>query len=237
MISVTAEEMRRVDDLAIGKYKIHLEQMMELADYHLAICARESLNGSLAEKGVVVLAGKGNNGGGGLVAARHLSNWGCRVAVVVSHGDGLGDVVKERLETLKLMGLEITYFNEALDLKGTLSASDLVVDVLIGYSLRGRPRPPTSSMIEEANESGLPVISLDVPSGLDPTTGEAHGSCVRANKTLTLALPKRGLMVEAARKYVGELYVADIGIPPELYSEMGLKVEAMFSTGSLLRVY
>ena len=75
MISLTADEMRRVDDLATGKYKIHLEQMMELAGYNLARCAHKSLNGSLTEKRVVVLAGKGNNGGGGLVAARHLSNW------------------------------------------------------------------------------------------------------------------------------------------------------------------
>ena len=92
-------------------------------------------------------------------------------------------------------------------------------------------------MIEEANESGFPVISIDVPSGLDPTTGESYGSCVVATKTLTLALPKRGLMVEAARKYVGELYFTDIGIPPELYSEMGLKVETIFSAGSVMRIY
>ena len=159
MISLTADEMRRVDDLAIWKYKIHLEQMMELAGYNLARCARRSLNGSLTEKGGVVLAGKGNNGGGGLVAARHLSNWGCKVTVVVSHGDSLGGVVKERLETLKLMGLEIVCFDEVLDLKGILSASDLVVDALIGYSLRGSPRPPISSIIEVANESGLPAVS------------------------------------------------------------------------------
>ena len=76
MISVTAEQMRRIDELATEKYRIKLEQMMELAGFHLAVLAKKVLRVSFDNKGVVVMAGKGNNGGGGLVAARHLSNWG-----------------------------------------------------------------------------------------------------------------------------------------------------------------
>jgi NAD(P)H-hydrate epimerase len=118
-----------------------------------------------------------------------------------------------------------------------LSGSDLVVDALIGYSLKGNPRPPVSEIIDAANESRTRILSLDLPSGLDATTGKAYEPCIVAHDRLTLALPKTGLMMDSARRYTGNLYLGDIGLPQELYLEMGLDVGDPFRDGDIVRVY
>lgn len=236
MICVTAAQMRRVDELAVGKYGITLEEMMELAGTRLAGLASELL-GSLAGKRVAVLVGKGNNGGGGAVAARHMANRGADVVALVSVREGLGDAVAARLATLEAMSVEVHYHGEGIDISSVLSQSKLIVDALIGYSLNGNPRPPVSGIIEAANESGTNILSLDLPSGLDATTGKAFEPCIVARDTLTLALPKTGLMVEGAGRYVGRLHLADIGVPRELYMEMGLHVGDPFRDGGIVRVY
>ena len=105
----------------------------------------------------------------------------------------------------------------------------MVVDALIGYGLTGNPRPAVAERIERANAAGCPILALDTPSGLDVNTGVPSHPCVRANATLTLALPKIGLLAETARSYVGRLYLADIGVPPELYQQMGLSVPPVFA--------
>ncbi len=237
MISLTADQMREVDELAIGEYGLKLEQMMELAGFNLALLARQMLGGSLEGKGIAILAGKGNNGGGGLVSARDLSNWGVTATILIPSRTGLNQAVSGRLETLEVMGLEILAYDEGLHTGQVLSEVDLIVDSLIGYSLMGAPRPPISDMILLANESGIPILSLDLPSGLDATTGKAHEPCVVAEKTLTLALPKKGLLVEEARKYVGELFLADIGIPPSLYAKIGLEVGNIFGRSHLVKIF
>jgi NAD(P)H-hydrate epimerase len=236
MISITAAQMRRVDELAIGKYKITIVEMMELAGTHLAGLASELLDG-LAGRRVAVLVGKGNNGGGGAVAARHMANRGADVVALVSVREGLGGAVSERLVTLEAMGVELAYSGGGFDIQSTLFGSDLVVDALIGYGLNGDPRPPVSGIIEAANVSGTEILSLDLPSGLDATTGKAYEPCIVAHDTLTLALPKTGLMVEGAGRYVGNLYLADIGVPRELYLEMGFDVGDPFRDGGIVRVY
>ena len=198
MISVIAAQMRRVDELAVGKYKIAIEEMMELAGTHLTGLASDLLCG-LAGKRIVVLVGKGNNGGGGAVAARHMANRGADVVGLVAVREGLGETVTARLATLEAMSVKVYYHGEGIDLSSVLSQSDLIVDALIGYGLRGNPRPPVSGLIEAANESGTNIMSLDLPSGLDATTGKAFEPCIAAHDTLALALPKTGLMVEGAR--------------------------------------
>jgi NAD(P)H-hydrate epimerase len=144
----------------------------------------------------------GGTAGGGLVAARHLANRGVRVAVTLGEDrNRLGDVSRHQLSILERMDVPI----------GTGPAgTDLVLDPLIGYSLRGDPRGRVAELIRWANEQQAPVCSLDVPSGLDATTGVKGEPCIRATMTLTLALPKTGLGVAPA--VVGELYLADISM-------------------------
>jgi NAD(P)H-hydrate epimerase len=118
-------------------------------------------------------------------------------------------------------------------------ASDLCIDALLGYGIRGDPRPAVGDWIERLNAAAAPILALDVPSGLDATTGQAGNPCIRAAATLTLALPKTGLLLPAARQHVGSLLVADIGVPPELYArpELGLEVQAIFGEGAIVRLF
>lgn len=235
MIAVTADEMKLIDEIAMVKYRIKLDQMMELAGYNLAVLTRKISSGSVENMRIAVLAGKGSNGGGGLVAARHLSNWGGNVTTIVSQRQGLKKTICERLETLELMGQK-TYFGSH-NLEEVISDSEILIDALIGYGLIGNPRSPVSEMIERRNDSGLPVISLDLPSGLNATTGEAYNPCILATNTMTLALPKKGLLAESARRYVGGLWLADIGIPNSVYAEMGLKAGNEFKERNLIRLF
>jgi NAD(P)H-hydrate epimerase len=119
-----------------------------------------------------------------------------------------------------------------------VSAPDLIIDGVIGYSLRGAPRDGAARLITWANQAAAPVLALDVPSGLDGTTGAPADPTIEAAATMTLALPKRGLMAVGARPYVGELYLADIGVPPALYARapLGLEVPLAFAASDLVRL-
>jgi NAD(P)H-hydrate epimerase len=214
--SVTGEQMREVDRIAVEELGLGILQMMENAGRNLAGNVLELLGDGVAE--VAILAGSGGNGGGGLCSARHLHNHGLRVSVFLSKEPSeLRGPVAHQLRTLRAAGVALGRPAEA---RQAVRGADVTVDALIGYSLRGAPRGRVADLIELCNrESGL-TLSLDLPSGLDATSGEIPGPCVDAARTLTLALPKRGL-----RAYAGELYLADIGIPSEVYRRMGLIFE------------
>lgn len=104
-----------------------------------------------------------------------------------------------------------------------------MIDALLGYSLNGPPRGATAMLIRQVNGSGQPILALDLPSGLHPDTGEISDPCIQAHATLTLALPKRGLLVPSAKPYMGRLWVGDIGVPSGLYERVGLRVGPLFS--------
>ncbi|MBI3988905.1 MAG: NAD(P)H-hydrate epimerase [candidate division NC10 bacterium] len=223
-----------MDRLMVEKYGIQLLQMMENAGRNLAELSRGLLGNSVLDKHVIVAAGKGNNGGGGMVAARHLYNWGARVTIVLE-SEGLSGVPTLQWKVLKALPVEKQTGEEALQsLSG--SKADLVIDALIGYGLSGKPRGLTARMIEKINTLSVPVVSLDVPSGLDATTGEIHDPCIRATATMTLALPKTGLVKPEARNVVGALYLADISVPDVVYREMGLRISPIFIHDTLIRI-
>lgn len=220
--AVTADQMRQVDRAMIEYLHIELIQMMENAGRSLADLAIRLFE----PQRVVVLAGGGGNGGGGLVAARHLANGGREVQVVLGAGEGdMSPVPAHQLDILHRMGASIV---------SDPPAADVVVDALIGYSLRGDPAGRTAELIEWANRQTAPVLSLDTPSGLDVTTGLAGNPCVRAAATLTLALPKVGLLV--APEHVGRLYLADISVPRVVYERMGLQVGDVFSADAIVEI-
>jgi NAD(P)H-hydrate epimerase len=218
MKGLTAKEMAKIDFLAIEKYGITLLQMMELAGYNLA----ELVSRLYTIQGlkVTILTGKGNNGGGGLSAARHLSNRGALVNVILSQKQGVKDAVNHQLHTLKQMTLPISLYKIK-----KLPESDVIIDALLGYSLKGNPREPIADMIRKANNHGSPIIALDIPSGLSAVTGKEMEPCIEANYTMTLAYPKIGYM----KKVTGELFVTDIGLPLELYKEMELNFPDFFT--------
>jgi NAD(P)H-hydrate epimerase len=115
-----------------------------------------------------------------------------------------------------------------------MHSADLVLDALIGYSLRGAPREPIASLIRSANASVTPLLALDIPSGLNGDSGEAYDPTIRAASTLTLALPKVGLTRAAAREWVGTLHVADISVPKVVYDRLGLDVGPLFARSDVV---
>lgn len=229
--SVTAKEMREVDRLMVEELGIGLLQMMEHAGRNLAEVTRILLAGNLRGRKIVVLIGPGNNGGGGMVAARHLANAGASVVVVLAQASVyLKEIPARQHATLMRMGVRSVVFNgdDVDELAACLGPAHLVVDALLGYGLDGPLRGEIARLIREVNRSGRPVLALDLPSGLHPDTGEPFDPCIRAYATLTLALPKRGLLVPTAKPYVGRLWVGDIGVPPALYERVGLRVSPLF---------
>jgi NAD(P)H-hydrate epimerase len=183
------------------------------------------------------LAGRGGNGGGGLVCARRLHNWGANVHVFITKSDReFQGVPAHQLEILRRMGMPVT-IGAGMVLSGMTNV-DLIIDAIIGYSLGGNPTGMSAEFIRWANAQDVPILSLDTPSGLELTNGHVFEPAIRATATMTLALPKEGLRYETGRGVVGELYLADIGVPPDLFSEPGLEIEAgpIFAKDDIVRL-
>jgi NAD(P)H-hydrate epimerase len=217
--AVTAAQMREVDRAMTGDFGIELPQMMENAGRNLADLALRRH----APRTAMVLAGPGGNGGGGLVAARHLANRGITVTVVLGT-DRLAAVPARQLDIVRRMGIPV------LD---DPPAADLIIDALLGYSLRGDPAGRFASLITWANTCPSPVLALDAPSGLDVTSGRQAVPCVRADATMTLALPKTGL---AGQDVTGPLYLADISVPRLLLDRMGITAPVLFRSEPVVRL-
>lgn len=154
--SVTSSQMAKVDKIAIAEFGIDLLQMMELAGFQLALLCTKYMN-----KGskVLVLAGSGHNGGGGLVASKHLHNWDYKVAAYLTSAE-TKPTTKHQLNILKRLPIEI------FTSKPSLTRFDLLIDSMLGYNIKGAVKEPIKSLIEEINSSSVKVVSLDLPSGL-----------------------------------------------------------------------
>jgi NAD(P)H-hydrate epimerase len=231
--AITTAQIAEVDRAMMEDFGIALVQMMENAGRNVAHLVREMMGGLALGRQVLILAGAGNNGGGGLVAARHLVNAGAEVEVVLATSpDALQDLPAYQFNILERMGLPVASYTSGR----TLPPAHLVVDALIGYGLTGNPRGAYAQLIRHANARGAPILALDTPSGLDTTSGIAYSPCIRATATLTLALPKVGLTRDTALALVGELYLADVGVPPLLYRRMGLDVPPLFANGPVRKL-
>ncbi|MDE3053445.1 MAG: NAD(P)H-hydrate epimerase [Gemmatimonadota bacterium] len=233
---VSADEMRTVDRVTIEDFGVTLIQMMENAGRALALVVRALVVPHRTAGAVAVLAGPGGNGGGALAAARRLHGWGLPVVALLSE-----DQAKYRgapgaqLDAVRRLGIPI------IAAGGTPPSKPpaLVVDGLVGYALSGPPRGQTAALIEWTRELDAPIVALDVPTGIDPTTGEVREPAIRATTTVTLALPKSGLAAAAARPFVGAVFLADIGVPPEVYTRppLNLTFETPFVRHDLVRLH
>lgn len=225
--ALTEDQMREIDRIAVQQFRLGILQMMENAGRNLA----EHMMERLQDGGrVVVMAGTGGNGGGGLCCARHLLNRDLAVDLLLTKPPAsYSGAAKRQWDALEAAGATPIPLHAA---PKALESADIVVDALIGYSLRGAPKGSTADLIRRCNESGRHVVSLDLPSGLDASTGEMPGVVARADEVLTLALPKTGLArVEA------ELFVADIGIPCAVYQRLGLDLPPFFGPRYRVRIH
>lgn len=209
---VTADQVQALYRRAVEEYGGHALQMAEHAGRHLAQVAREQfLDGDGRGHAVLVVGGPGRNGSYGFAAARHLHNWGASVWVATTapphrHDDGPA----RQLEQLRRMDVPI----EPVVPTDELPGADLVIDALVGPGPDGLGDDERADRIHQIIWQSAPVLSLEVPSGLDATTGVPSQKTVHADATLALALPTCGLDAPAARSAVGDLFLADIGIPP-----------------------
>lgn len=234
--AVTPDQMSTVDRIMAADFGVDVLQLMELAGHAVAVWTRERLpGGDTRGKQALILAGSGGNGGDGMVAARLLHGWGAAVAVWLSHEpDALRGPAAHQARSLVAMGLTLVPPSD--DAPFVLPAADLIVDGLLGFGLSGPPSGAAARLIAAANHHPAPILAIDLPSGLDARTGQPYDPCIRAAATLTLALPKTGLLAPSARPFTGELFLADIGIPPEAYVRVGVEVGHLFSEGSVVRV-
>ena len=229
--TLTTAQMIEVDRAMIEDYHIELIQMMENAGRNFAELARRQMGGAVKGHSVAVLCGGGGNGGGGLVAARRLHTWGANVIVALTKpADDYRGVPAHQLDILQRMGIPL------VESAALLPPPSLILDAIIGYSLSGFPRGAAADLINWANMQTAPILSLDTPSGLDTTTGTPYEPSIRATATMTLALPKQGLLNPKSASYVGELYLADISVPPELYAQMGIAVPLLFAESDIIRI-
>jgi len=222
-----ASEMRNLDQLTTSQFGIPELLLMENAGLRVVDAVREFLDGNVVGRQIIILAGRGNNGGDGLVVARHLANAGAEVRLFIMtapeeyHGDA-----RVNYEIIKRMQLKYYLLREEKDLtalKIALRCTDIVVDAIYGTGFRGRLDGVEAMVITTVNGSGRPVLAVDIPSGLEADTGQVHGECIRASITVTFALPKVGQLLEPGAGYVGELRVADISIPQSLIDAHPIK--------------
>jgi NAD(P)H-hydrate epimerase len=227
MKAVTTEQIRELDQRTIAGGTPG-EELMERAGYAVARATIQFLKRE-DSRSVLLFAGKGNNGGDAIVAARHLAGAGCYPTLVLlcRRNELQGDAL---LHFQKLVSAIRIFELPTLDeLSGIVAETEpaVVVDGLLGTGLKGDVREPYATAIKVINGLHLPVVAIDIPSGLGSDTGEVHGFGVRADMTVTMALPKIGLLKPAAADFVGRIEVADIGIPRELVEEISTDVELL----------
>jgi NAD(P)H-hydrate epimerase len=225
---IDVAQIREVDRAAIA-LGLTLPRMMENAGANLASLACRLLGGDVQERRIAVLAGRGGNGGGGLVAARRLIGWGADIEIRLAQAPGtFATVPREQLEILRGMDARI-----AVGARGMVPP-ELFIDAILGYSQRGSPHGGAAELV--AATRGARVLALDVPSGLDLERGTSRDPAVHAEATLTLALPKAALRVPDAKPLVGELYLADISIPAAVYRSLGIPYRSPFGRGPIVRL-
>jgi NAD(P)H-hydrate epimerase len=219
--ALSSRQVKEVDALAQERFGISVEWLMEAAGWQVA---------RFCPKRTAVVCGVGNNAGDGLAAARHLHRWGKLASVSCIDRARLQGAAAKELVALRRIGVEI-----ASDLK--LGDADAVVDAIFGTGLSRRPEGAFAAWIEAINASGKQVIAIDVPSGLDADTGVAYSPVVQAHTTVTLGLPKPGLLAGDGPRVAGDVWVADIGVPFEAYTVLGLQVpENLFASEDRLRL-
>ncbi len=229
--------MARVDRLLATELGIDVLQLMELAGLAVATWARSRfLDGDARGANILLLAGSGGNGGDALAAARLLAAWGASVAIHLSHAPHeLRGAAAHQLRTIQALDLPLEVWHATEDAPALPDAS-LIVDGLLGCGLSGPPSGAAARLIVAANAHPAPILAIDLPSGLDGRTGTPFSPCIHADSTLTLALPKTGLFAAAARPVIGELTLADIGVPPSIYQQIGVDVGAIFHQSAFVRV-
>ena len=218
---VTAQEMREIDRKTIRKFRVPGHVLMERAG--VAVAGR--VKKLFARKKTIVLAGSGNNGGDGLVAARELfkSHWNVKV-LLFGKKDRLNPECLAQLRIAKQVGVPVEFRTGIAekDLHGAV-----VVDAMLGTGLNKDVEGSMAKVVTFLNDSGSPVVSVDIPSGISSDSGQVMGVAVKAGYTVTFGLPKRGHLLYPGADHTGRLFIEDIGFPEDLLTSEGIKTELL----------
>lgn len=213
---VTSEEMHRIDKKAIEEIGIPSIVLMENAGLQVANTIEEKY-GPLREKSVYIFAGSGNNGGDGMVVARHLFNQKAKVKVfLLTEKKNIKGDAATNLSIAGKMGIpirEITSPAFLEPLERELEKADIVIDALLGTGAKGAPRGLMEEVITLIDKHSKHTVAIDIPTGVDADKGKVQGKAIKAEYTVSLAYPKRGLYLYPGMDYAGEIEIADIGIP------------------------
>lgn len=224
---VTAQEMRSIDQRAIDDFNIPGIVLMENAGRRIVEALLEK-HSEIGGRTVTIFIGKGNNGGDGLVAARHLYNmkFDVKVLLIGKPEDIVGDAAIN-LQIWQRMGQKIFAVRQKDDFNAVrlfLVKTDFVIDAIYGTGFKGKVNSDVGRIMEAINTCGKPVIAVDIPSGVDADSGSINGPCIRASITVTLGLPKVGLLLEPGASYAGEIKVVDISLPVTLLEDEHIKL-------------
>lgn len=225
MLVVTAEEMRQIDKTAIEEYGIPEMVLMENAGRSVVSFLQEHI-ADLKEKKTVVVCGTGNNGGDGFVVARCLQEMGISVKTFLQTGRELSPSTQRNKDIFEKSGGKVYLLDSenALHLlRVAINYCDVFVDAMLGTGISREIDGQTGQIIDVVNRRNCVKVAVDIPSGLNANTGAIWGKCLKADYTVTLALPKWGLYLNKGLKYSGEVVVKDIGIPKSVYAQVAPK--------------
>lgn len=216
---LSTEQVRELTRLMTTVYAIEFVQPLESTGWHLALLAKRLLDDDIIDRPIVILAGDADPCAGGLVAARYLLNWGAWVQIVLTQPvERYSGIPARQLTTLQAMGAPLAWAEEGWE----LPPADLIIDALLG----GEPLPASPSkvrdLIQLANSNRAPILSLVLPSGVDADSGQLGMPHIQATATMAVALPRIGLLI--AHASCGDLYLADVGVPAQLYVDLALDV-------------
>lgn len=220
---LNTQQMREADRRTIDEIGIPSIVLMENAGRQ-AVAAMEAAFDDLASRHVAVLCGRGNNGGDGFVVARTLAQRGVEATVFLlgSVADVRGDA-RTNLEVLGRIGLSVVEITDAQDWElhfSEVSECELVVDAILGTGFHGSISGLLETVVADVNGLGVPVVAIDLPTGLSADSQEVEGGAIEASMTVTLAAPKIPLVFPPADSHAGDLVIADIGIPPPVLDEL-----------------
>ncbi|BEU87785.1 NAD(P)H-hydrate dehydratase [Selenomonas sp. TAMA-11512] len=221
-----AKEMREIDRKAIEEYGVSEILLMENAGRRVAEAFSDYLGGFSGKK-ICILAGSGNNGGDAFVAARHIENQGAQVRVfLVGNPEHLTEGAKLHRDIITKMGMQVHTLNAERDwdkFQVAMRFADGIVDGMIGTGFTGELREDVIRIIKFVNSLAKPVISIDIPTGVEADTGAAFGETILASLTVTFGLPKIGHLICPGKTATGKLLIDDIGIPNALLSDENIK--------------
>jgi hydroxyethylthiazole kinase-like uncharacterized protein yjeF len=225
--TMSSTALRQADEQASSRFGIEPIQLMEVAGWQIARVVDDFVGG-VRGKRVIVTAGSGNNGGDALVAARFLHQRGALVRASIVPARDPNTLAARHARTVQALGIPTQEAPLGVD-----SWADVLVDGLFGIGIRLPLRDPAPRIIEAMHASGVPIVAVDVPSGLDADSGAGGESAVRAAATITLVAPKPGLR---GSTNAGRVLVADIGMPVAVFSTERAALAALYQIGDVVEL-